>query len=391
MTTGSFLYCACQAGAEAALKLAVAEEHPSLRPAFGRPGLVTWKGPSPLPGPVLRVACPLARVWGVSLGPARDVDELLARLEGPAATAARVALAGFPDEPLRLHVWERDRWQPGHEPPGFVYGPAAEPVRAAIAAAWLVASARRLPPLAEGEAAEVGELVLDVILGEEGEPWLVGLRRRSARDVPFPGGRIPVPRPEHVPSRAYFKLEEALVWSRAPVWAGDVAVELGSAPGGASWALLQRGVEVHGIDNAEMDPRVLDYRGPGGNRFTHHQCLMGQVQRHDLPRTLHWVLCDVNLAPQVAFQTIRRMVARPRRALCGVLLTLKLDTWKAMRHLPRWRTQMEAMGMVEVDITQLPSNRLELFAYGLTAAGAERRSGGRAAAGPRLRSMSGSR
>jgi hypothetical protein len=31
------------------------------------------------------------------------------------------------------------------------------------------------------------------------------------------------------------------------------------------------------------------------------------------------------------------------------------------------------MGMVEVDVTQLPSNRLELFAYGLTAVGAARR------------------
>lgn len=377
MTAGSFLYCACQAGAEAALKLAVREEHPLLRPAFGRPGLVTFKAPSPVPAAALRVASPLARVWGLSLGPARGVDELLAALEGAAAAEAMQSLLAREGEPLRLHVWERDRWQPGHEPPGFAYGPAAAAVRAAIEAAWSPDVAGGRAPsraLAASEAAEVGDLVLDVVLGEEGEPWLVGLRRRRADEVAYPGGRIPVPRPAWVPSRAYFKLEEALAWSRAPVRAGDVAVELGSAPGGASWALLQRGLEVHGIDNAEMDPRVLEHRGPGNNRFVHHHCLMGQVQRSDLPRTLHWVLCDVNLAPQVAFQTIRRMVARPRRSLCGVLLTLKLDTWKAMRHLPRWRTQIEAMGMVEHGITQLPSNRLELFAYGLTAAGAARRS-----------------
>lgn len=380
MTASSFLYCACQAGAEAALKLGVAEEHPALRPAFGRPGLVTFKAPSPLPAAMLRVAYPLARVWGLSLGPARTVEELLAALEGPAAAAAFEVLGAPASEPLRLHAWERDRWQPGHEPPGFSYGPAAAAVRATIEAAWPPER-----PRAEGELAEVGDLVLDVVLGEEHEPWLVGLRRRRVEDPAFPGHRIPVPRLAWVPSRAYYKLEEALVWSRAPVRAGDVAVELGSAPGGASWALLQRGLHVHGIDNAEMDPRVLDYvgvgdgRGAGGNRFTHHQCLMGQVQREDLPRTLHWVLCDVNLAPQVAFQTLRRMVARPRRDLCGVLLTLKLDTWKAMRHLPRWRTQIEAMGMVEIGITQLPSNRLELFAYGLTAVGAARRSADRAA------------
>jgi 23S rRNA (cytidine2498-2'-O)-methyltransferase len=368
MTAGSFLYCACQAGAEAALKLGVAAEHPALRPAFGRPGLVTFKAPSPLPAAMLRVSYPLARVWGLSLGPARGVEELLAALEGPAAAAAFAALGAAASEPLRLHVWERDRWQPGHEPLGFVYGPAAAIVRTEIEATWPTGR-----PRAEGEPAEVGDLVLDVVLGEEHEPWLVGLRRRRVEDSAFPGCRIPVPKPAWVPSRAYFKLEEALVRSRAPVRAGDVAVELGSAPGGASWALLQRGLHVHGIDNAEMDPRVLEYCGPRGNRFTHHKCLMGQVKREDLPRSLHWVLCDVNLAPQVAFQTLRRMVARPRRDLCGVLLTLKLDTWKAMRHLPRWRTQIEAMGMVEIGITQLPSNRLELFAYGLTAVGAARR------------------
>lgn len=367
MTPSSFLYCACQAGAEAALKLGVGQEHPELRPAFGRPGLVTFKAPSPLPAAMLHVTFPLARVWGVSLGPARGVEELLAALEGPTAAAAFEALGAATGEPLRLHVWERDRWQPGHEPPGFAYGEAAAGVRDAIAAAWPAAR-----PRAVGELAEADDLVLDVVLGEAHEPWLVGLRRRRAEEPAFPGHRIRVPRPEWVPSRAYFKLEEALVWSRAPVRAGDVAVELGSAPGGASWALLQRGLHVHGIDNAEMDPRVLDYPG-----FVHHKCLMGQVQRSDLPRALHWVLCDVNLAPQVAFQTLRRMVAHPRRDLCGVLLTLKLDTWKAMRHLPRWRTQIEAMGMVEIGITQLPSNRLELFAYGLTAVGAARRSAAR--------------
>lgn len=380
MTASSFLYCACQAGAEAALKLGVGQEHPDLRPAFGRPGLVTFKAPSPLPAALLRVTFPLARVWGVSLGPARGVEELFAGLAGAAAAAAFAALGAAPGEPLRLHVWERDRWQPGHEPPGFAYGDAAAVVREAIVAAWPASR-----PRAEGELAEAGDLVLDVVLGEADEPWLVGLRRRRAEEPAFPGCRIRVPKPAWVPSRAYFKLEEALVWSRAPVRAGDVAVELGSAPGGASWALLQRGLHVHGIDNAEMDPRVLDYHGAGhgagdghGNRFVHHKCLMGQVQRQDLPRALHWVLCDVNLAPQVAFQTLRRMVARPRRDLCGVLLTLKLDTWKAMRHLPRWRTQIEAMGMVEIGITQLPSNRLELFAYGLTAVGAARRSAARA-------------
>jgi 23S rRNA (cytidine2498-2'-O)-methyltransferase len=359
MTAGSFLYCACQVGAEAALKQAVALQHPALRPAFARPGLVTFKAEGVGGLAELRIECPLARVYGVSLGPARTPAEVLAALEG----------RDLGDRPVRLHVWERDRCKPGDEPPGFAYGPAAARVRAEIEAAWPASR-----PRAPGELAEVGDVIVDVVVGQEDEPWLVGQRRRRADEVPFAGGRIPVAEPPWVPSRAYYKLEEALVWSRAPVRAGDVAVELGSAPGGASWALLHRGLHVHGIDPAAMDPAVLDYRGPAGNHFTHHRCLMGQVQRGDLPRALHWVLSDVNLAPQVALQTVRRLAARPRAALCGVLLTFKLDDWKALRHLPRWRAQLPTMGMVETAVTQLPRNRMELVAYGLTAEGVARRS-----------------
>ncbi len=367
MTPGSFLYCACQVGAEAALKQAVVAQHPTWRPAFGRPGLVTFKCPTGLEHGAPRLATPLARVYGVSLGPARTPAEVLAALEGHE----------LGDAPC-LHVWERDRCKPGDEPPGFVYGPAAERVRAQLEAAWPATRARSSSALA----AE-GELIIDVIvgqwIGEDEEPWLIGLRRRRADEVPFAGGRIPVADPGaegsgvSVPSRAFYKLEEALVWSRAPLWSGDVALELGSAPGGASLALLRRGLHVHGVDPGAMDAAVLEFRGPGGTRFTHHRKLMGQVQRGDLPRKLHWVLSDVNVAPQVALQTVRRMAARPREALCGVLMTWKLDDWKALHHLPRWKHQLTELGMVEIGVTQLPRNRMELLAYGLTSVGAARR------------------
>jgi 23S rRNA (cytidine2498-2'-O)-methyltransferase len=174
--------------------------------------------------------------------------------------------------------------------------------------------------------------------------------------------------PPEAPSRAYRKLEEALLWSNAPVQPGDVAVEIGSSPGGASYALLRRGLTVLGIDPAKMAPVVLDHPN-----FTHLQRPMSLVTREDLPRELHWVLLDVNLAPQVALITARRLAARPRPALHGVLLTLKLDDWKAIRHVPKFLKSVESMGMAEVRATQLPSNRMELFVCGLTAQGVARR------------------
>lgn len=384
----AFLYCACQVGAEAALKREVVGLDPSLRPAFARPGLVTFKLSEAVDSEradaraaAVCLGAALARACGVSFGP---VDPRApGALEAMFATIREAQPAGAA---IRLQVWERDRWRPGEEPPGFVYGVAAAAARADVLAAW-PDDLELLP----GERAAAGDWVVDVIVGEVDEPWLLGAHRQRGVRVgdggsPFAGARVPVPEEPAAPSRAYYKLEEAIVAADLPLRAGDVAVELGSAPGGASYALLRRGLAVHGVDPGAMDPVVLDY--PGGDesgdesggaaaprRFTHHACTMGHVHRGDLPRDLHWVIADVNLAPQIALQTVRRLAARPRSALLGIVVTLKLDDWRALKHLPRWRRQIEAMGMVEVGVKQLSSNRMELFSYGLTRAGVARRRG----------------
>ena len=358
-----FLFCACQFGAEPAVKLELAALRPELRLAFSRPGLVTFKAPAPV---ALGAALPavFVRAFGASLGPA----------DSPAAAVSTFLQflqtdTCFKRQELRLHVWERDIARPGEEPPGFAYGPAAAVAREALLAAWPAGQ----PEIAAGERAAEGDLVLDVIIAP-GEPWWLGAHRHGPDHAPLPGGRLTVDVPPEAPSRAYRKLEEALAWSGAPVRAGDVAVELGSAPGGASYALLRRGVDVYGIDPAHMDPLVLGHRGPGGGRFVHLQRHMSQVQRADLPRALHWVVMDVNCAPQVGLIAARRLAARPRHALLGVVLTLKLDDWRAVPRVPRLLASIAAMGMDEVRATQLPSNRMELVACGLTAAGLGRRS-----------------
>lgn len=354
-----FFFCVCQLGAEPAVKVELAALRPELRFAYSRPGLVTFKSPSPV-APDAPLPAVFVRAFGASLGPAEGPPQVHAMLSGTCPEG----------QPVRLHVWERDVSRPGEEPPGFRYGPRAAAAREALIAAWPEGQ----HPLLPGEVAEVGDHVLDVIVAE-GEPWWVGHHVHGPGHSPFPGGRITVDMPPDAPSRAYRKLEEALIWSGAPVRAGDVAVEIGSAPGGASYALLRRGVTVYGIDPALMDPVVLDYRGPAGNRFVHLHRPMSLVQRADLPPALHWVLMDVNLAPQVALITARRLAARPRHALHGVLLTLKLDDWRAVRHVPRLLASISAMGMDEVKATQLPSNRMELFVCGLTRLGRQRLTG----------------
>jgi len=357
--TSSFLFCVCQTGAEGAVAEELAHIRPSLRRAFARPGLITFKDTAgEVVAPDLRLGAVFVRAFGASIGPAAELSALV-------AAVTRFCPEG---QAVRLHVWERDVSRPGEEPSGHQYGLQAAEARARIEAAW-PATGREL---LAGARAEDGDWVLDVIVSGD-EPWWLGYHIHGPGHGPWPGGRIAVEMPPEAPSRAYRKLEEALRWSGAPVQAGDVAVEIGSSPGGASYALLRRGVEVHGIDPAKMAPVVLDYnKDRPGNHFIHLDRPMSMVQRGDLPQVLHWVLLDVNLAPQIALITARRLAARPRGALLGVLLTLKLDDWKAIKHIPRFLNSVSAMGMVEVKATQLPSNRMEVFVCGLTEKGQAR-------------------
>jgi 23S rRNA (cytidine2498-2'-O)-methyltransferase len=331
--TSSFIYAVCQLGAEAALKAEVARAHPTLRFAYSRPGLITWKSPAGLAADA-RLDAVFARASGLSFG---AVDPLTAVPEA-----------------RRLHVFERDLARPDEDPPGWVPGRRAAAVRAQLLASG--------PNRFEADArARPGELCLDVIVAPDGDepPW-VGAHMHARGRSPWPGGLFPVEVPADAPSRAYRKLEEAIAWSGLPLRAGEVAVEIGSAPGGASYALLRRGLEVVGVDPGDMAPSVLGFVGPAGNRFQHLRTTLAALRREALPPRVDWLLLDVNLAPQVALHALRRLVATLRRDLRGVILTLKLNDWGMADAVPDLVARVGAMGLGPARATQLPANRQEI-------------------------------
>lgn len=333
----AFLFTTCQLGFEPALKRELAREHPGLRFAYSRPGLVTWKvADGPAPDPLRSV---FARAWGVSVGARDDVAGIL--------DVARSLRRG---RPLRLHVWERDRAVPGEEPPDF--GAAAAALDAELRAAG--------GDLFAAEAvAERGDVVLDVIVAPGEAAW-VGHHVASPGHAPWPGGRMPIDVPDDAPSRAYRKLAEALVWSGAKPKPGEVAVDVGAAPGGAALVLLRRGVRVIGVDPADMAPVVAAHAG-----FTHLRKPIGAVRREELPDAVHWLVVDVSVAPPIALRSIQRLIPPWRATLRGLLLTLKLNDDRMIDQVPDFLRRVRELGAADVRATQLPSNRRELFAYGI--------------------------
>jgi 23S rRNA (cytidine2498-2'-O)-methyltransferase len=359
-----FLFTVCQVGAEPVLKRELAREYPDLRFAYSRPGFVTFKHISTSESLVdFQLQSVFARAYGASLEKIQ-----LTQIDRVLEIAEQLKDHYHLDKPIHLHVWERDFYPPGEEALGFVSGVLASQFEQKIRNAGPSVFLERALP-------DEGDWVLDLVVLESDEAW-VGYHRHSSSHSSWPGGRIPISLPDAAPSRAYLKLEEAITWAKAPIYPGDIAVEVGSAPGGASYALLQRGVKVVGVDPAEMDPIVLS-----SPNFIHLKQPIDTVRRKDLPDSIQWILLDMNVQPRVSLSSIERML-KPGvvgslgpilGSLLGVILTVKLNEWKLADQIPHFVERVRRMGMTRVKAVQLASHRQEVLIFGLTRKGATRK------------------
>ena len=343
-----FVFTCCQVGAERALKAEIGSEWPASRFAFSRPGFVTFRFPDDAVPPArFDLKSIFARTYGFSVGKATgDSAEALA--------AQAWDLLG--DRQVNhIHVWQRDAHLPGER--GFWPGPTvlAEEVGTRLAQ---LAPPTQPPSLPVNQRADADESVLDCVLVEPHE-WWIGFHHASAYALRWPGGVVPTHLPSYAVSRAYAKMHEALEWSRFPILPGDNCVEIGSAPGGASQALLDRGALVTGIDPAEMDPQVVAQQN-----FTWVRKRGSDVKRRDYG-AFRWLTADVNMAPNFTLDMLADIVQHEAVRIHGMLLTLKLLDWKLAADIPAYLERIRSWGYRYVRVRQLASNRQEVCVVAL--------------------------
>ncbi len=354
-----FLFATCQIGAEGALKAEIAGTHPELRSAFARPGFVTFKfvGDAAA-GPGFRLRSTFAKAWGFTAG---KVD---AAVLGLRAACRRVWQLIETVPVTKLHVWPRAGALPGTEDSDLPWPEEVADLRkallAAIAPADKNANANAL--LGGTDAASPGEWVADCVLVEP-ELWWVGYHRVETFHEAFPGGRPLLRLPAHAVSRAWLKMEEALQWSRLPCSPGAVWAELGSAPGGAAQALLERGFRVLGVDPAEMHPDVLAHPN-----FMHLRQRTNQASRKEF-RKVRWLAADLNVAPNYTLRAVESLVKHGQIKIKGLLLTLKLVDWTLAGRLPEYLARVRSWGYNPVQARQLWYNRQELCVAAVRARG----------------------
>lgn len=327
-----FIFACCREGSEASLKADVLRRHGSLlTPAFMRPQLITWKARAPV-DEGFDLGSPFARVSGLSLGPCKTEAEVVAKVAERSLAALNLQV--FP------RVVPEDAeidWRP------------LDAVRDRVAAALEKAGVRL---------DDAAGHVLSLIMEEKPEaPLFAGLRKRQPGD-PIPSGGLPQIRiPAHAPSRAWLKVEQALAWrgwDRIDL-RGQTALDLGCAPGGASLALLDRGIKVTGVDTGDMDEAVLRHDSGG---FRHLRVPLARLDADKLPSNVSLLLCDINLGPPEVLPHLAGLCQslRPPR----MILTLKMNLTSYEQRLDEFVAFIHGFAPGPVILTQLAANRREL-------------------------------
>jgi hypothetical protein len=263
---------------------------PAARPGSKLPGLTGKRAP----------IFERQRMAGAVWLPGSDLDALAPQL----TAAARQALArlGAPAA-LALHAFAPD---PTGERSGSGRAARLERLlRTAWNTAWSTARDVAAPPLLPMEPvrAEAQAAVWQVCLLECGVWW--SLTPAAGLADPYPGGVHRMARAAGAPSRSVLKLEEALeVLGRAPR-ARERVIDLGAAPGGWSYACLQRGCRVLAVDNGPLKLAGLDAL-PGELTHLRADGLRLRPPPGWLPAD--WLLSDMLIAPGVCLGLLRKWI-----------------------------------------------------------------------------------
>ena len=188
----------------------------------------------------------------------------------------------------------------------------------------------------------------------------------SAGDAgsPLQNGILRLKFPREAPSRSTLKLEEALQLllderERAEhLRPGLTAVDLGAAPGGWTWQMVQRHIRVTAVDNGPLQAALLD------SGLVEHRREDGF--RYRPPKPVEWLLCDMVEQPRRIAALMGDWLIRGdcRRALFNLKLPMK-QRYPSLRDcLDGLSGRLEEAGLAySLRCKQLYHDREEVTAY----------------------------
>ncbi len=201
------------------------------------------------------------------LAPEEHIGDMLAELGGDAVPHGRLALA---PGPVRQTAWVANVW---HDPRPIAISSIADGARAlrGIQRNWaLYASGlHRRASLIGERLPHVSAKPLNFPAALPAAPlgsWTLldtqTILASAHCSSPFPNGEVRfVEDRSGPPNRAYLKLWEALTIAGRRPGPGSLCLDLGSSPGGWSWALQKLGARVISVDKAPLAPSIAALPG----------------------------------------------------------------------------------------------------------------------------------
>ncbi|GMU60561.1 MAG: hypothetical protein AMXMBFR34_23240 [Myxococcaceae bacterium] len=254
------------------------------------------------------------------------------------AAAPAEAAAALPSLPLHLQAWVPDT--------------DVANARSGEALAWSE-TIKALRPSREidtpWKAFEAGALLAQVCLWSAGQAAVGVIPARDALSLAA-GGRARMKRTGEAPSRAAMKLDEALEWYGVSPGKGDVCVDLGSAPGGWTRRLVERGAKVLSVDPAHL---AADLRA-------HPKVKHVQQSAFDFAPDgpVDWLFCDMAWRSLEVAQLLGKWARR--RWAAQLVANIKLPMKDKLPVLFRVRHTLEGAGWAHVRIRQLYHDRDEV-------------------------------
>jgi 23S rRNA (cytidine2498-2'-O)-methyltransferase len=229
---------------------------------------------------------------------------------------------------------------------------------------------RRLAPLLDEAMATAGMLARDdpraprlhVLFEGDHNAW-IGASNAHAGS-PWPMGIPRVAMPHGAPSRSTLKLAEAFMtflddearlrWLRPAMR----AVDLGAAPGGWTWQLVQRGLRVVAVDNGPLKGAMAN------DPLVEHLRVDGLTYRPR--RAVDWMLCDMVLSPSRVATLVAAWIADGacRRSIFNLKLPMKKRDAEVQRCAAIIREALRPRRMkFELRLRQLYHDREEVTGY----------------------------
>jgi 23S rRNA (cytidine2498-2'-O)-methyltransferase len=266
----------------------------------------------------------------LALARAASVPELAAALAPTVSECSR-------GERFALHVFVPDSTA------GNALAPRAEALRDRLPVP------KDTPLLDDAELRRHGGKLIQVCLCDA-ETAALGVTSADSALSLWPGGRARMRLGGDFPSRAARKLAEAFAWLGLSPGSGELCVDLGAAPGGWSWLLLEKKARVIAVDPARMDPALM--KNP---RLRHVQ---GNAFDYEPDEPVDWLFCDMAYRPLEVAQMLGRWARRRHTRL--LVANFKLPMKRKVEMVARLRALLAQQGFVGIRTRQLYHDREEI-------------------------------